>query len=738
SMERPMFRYDASWKNSAVNKKWIDITVGTEFDRLNGERARRGDPLISSAFPLSWISKLEDGSTSSAWIEKAFGLQKNGDYWIYTGGDGTLANTINTIDQVRAKGRDANFFELLKLGIEESSLGVSAGYTCSRARGIDANKDYQIIRIGANIIDQFDSNHEPTVIRFSTEEFYGLEDLPYINKMAQRPEHIVGATSPPFYLYILPELWNNHRRLVNSKSTDLYPNIRIKAAADSWFGPGYRTTGGSFVQYPAGVAGFSTAPATLGSDNLEYYREPHLIRRASGLELSSQTPPAVPSDITGVSGYKFNYGAFPAGVTPANYNGMLAYYSNTVMYAEYQNSSGNWIPYHTFLGMMNNGASTMGRTNGIHPVSNGAIGSASVYSPVIQGAGAIFTLNPLRFNSGVVKSDPRTTRFGGTISAMGLTGINTFFGDRSLRPEFSWINLGYKGYAGYTGTGTSTQPWSLGETKLGYFGGIAGSPESGLLASMAENRYSYDPNAPCSYFDLDGVKRWGDYGLDSSPYVGPQKINPYRPNEQSYRPIVLDRPFNSVGELGYIYRDMPWKSLDMFTTNSADMVLLDLFDTYEHPRVVGGKVSWNVPYPEIWKTLVIGADRVYGASNPQTISENEASSIAQTIFQSYAGKANVIVSRSDMIRSIANTNVNETWPIFKHHREAVVRQIAEVGQSSTINLMMDLVVEDGKTRIISQQQTPIFVPQGRRRFWVSVALDRLTYKIIDMQIEEVL
>ena len=29
------------------------------------------------------------------------------------------------------------------------------------------------------------------------------------------------------------------------------------------------------------------------------------------------------------------------------------------------------------------------------------------------------------------------------------------------------------------------------------------------------------------------------------------------------RPVILNRPFNSVGELGYVYRDEPFKNLDL-------------------------------------------------------------------------------------------------------------------------------------------------------------------------------
>src|ERR1700761_7281691 len=46
------------------------------------------------------------------------------------------------------------------------------------------------------------------------------------------------------------------------------------------------------------------------------------------------------------------------------------------------------------------------------------------------------------------------------------------------------------------------------------------------------------------------------------------------------RPVILNRPFQSVAELGYVHRGMPWKSLDFFTPQSADDALLDVFCAY--------------------------------------------------------------------------------------------------------------------------------------------------------------
>ena len=58
---------------------------------------------------------------------------------------------------------------------------------------------------------------------------------------------------------------------------------------------------------------------------------------------------------------------------------------------------------------------------------------------------------------------------------------------------------------------------------------------------------------------------------------------PYFTSSLSYRPIMLNRPFRNVAELGYAFRDLPWKTLDCFTDKSADAGLLDIFCINDGP-----------------------------------------------------------------------------------------------------------------------------------------------------------
>ncbi len=40
--------------------------------------------------------------------------------------------------------------------------------------------DYQLIPLGANLIDQYDADSYPTAIFFNSRTFYGVENLPYL------------------------------------------------------------------------------------------------------------------------------------------------------------------------------------------------------------------------------------------------------------------------------------------------------------------------------------------------------------------------------------------------------------------------------------------------------------------------------------------------------------------------------------------------------------------------------
>src|SRR5207244_6608458 len=70
--------------------------------------------------------------------------------------------------------------------------------------------------------------------------------------------------------------------------------------------------------------------------------------------------------------------------------------------------------------------------------------------------------------------------------------------------------------------------------------------------------------------------------------------NPYSEatTGDAWRPVMMNRPFRSVGEMSYAFRDQPFKTLSFSSASSPDVGLLDLFSTndYSDPSGMRGGV----------------------------------------------------------------------------------------------------------------------------------------------------
>ena len=62
-----------------------------------------------------------------------------------------------------------------------------------------------------------------------------------------------------------------------------------------------------------------------------------------------------------------------------------------------------------------------------------------------------------------------------------------------------------------------------------------------------------------------------------------------------------------MAELGYVFRDLPWKTLDLFTEKTADAGLLDVFSTNDFPAVVGRRVNLNILQTSVLQSILAGA-----------------------------------------------------------------------------------------------------------------------------------
>jgi hypothetical protein len=100
------------------------------------------------------------------------------------------------------------------------------------------------------------------------------------------------------------------------------------------------------------------------------------------------------------------------------------------------------------------------------------------------------------------------------------------------------------------------------------------------------------------------------------------------------------------------------------------------------------------------------------------------------------------VNRAGLATLIANeTGLGLTVP--KTQRESIARALGEVDQTRTWNLFIDVIAQSGRfpPKAASGPNTtnPLanFTVNGEQRYWVPIAIDRFSGKVIDKQIEVV-
>jgi hypothetical protein len=239
------------------------------------------------------------------------------------------------------------------------------------------------------------------------------------------------------------------------------------------------------------------------------------------------------------------------------------------------------------------------------------------------------------------------------------------------------------------------------------------------------------------------------------------------------RPVILNRPFRTVGELAYTFSDTPWRNLDLSSPESGCAALLDVFciqDTTDHNGLVAGKVDLNTPHQSVINAVLSGSYiDTYGNASYATMTPTLAGQLT-TLFM--ARTRNLSVSTMGPLRNLSElvgkqvrgndfpTPIDGTSPnnfagfssdldtLYSNNvtdeylnnisrfREAPIRALAAAGQTRFWNLMLDLVVQTGR---YPQSATSLnrFMVEGEAHYWVHIAIDRLTGQVIDKQIEVV-
>jgi hypothetical protein len=227
--------------------------------------------------------------------------------------------------------------------------------------------------------------------------------------------------------------------------------------------------------------------------------------------------------------------------------------------------------------------------------------------------------------------------------------------------------------------------------------------------------------------DLDGVQRYADFTSDNGTSNGSTIM--FGTNSAN-RQRLPSAPFQSVAELGQVFRDQPWKTLGFTIANSGDAGLLDVF-TLQDVATTAGRTSLNTKQSSVLAAILSkGALRIDGSS---IITSTQANNVAAAIVGATA--TNPLISKADLVAQLA-ANSSFMGLGNKEARECVMRALTDAGQTRTWNLMIDVIAQSGRypptATTLSQ-----FVVQGEKRYWLHIAIDRFTGEIIDQQLEAV-
>lgn len=721
--------YSAPAAQQAANPFFPTVRVSTPFQRkrinaagalVNREganaMAKVGEALVKYRFPLSrlgMVKRTTTGVAAGSPIHWAFGLTRPGskvsDPWVYSQLNAT--DRICTLAEVAALGREPNFFELLKAAIHAGSLGKASGAGAIVSRdALDGNLDLQVWRLGANLIDQYDGDSFPTIIRLPAGtswddtnylgsgtmnvKIYGIENLPQVQGVTQvwkwtsnkNPSSTpVGGT-----IIMQPVLWNPHDITTYADPGSGAPTkFRVWASATS-------------LQYHSFAASTSnpnrTNSAVEFTANPAVFREPNLIARR-GRDAINAVPVGALASIVDDGGapvweWLGSGRTEPAG-GPCVPGAVGVYAANSAnglsVYLDYQDTDGTWVTYSALESITHNGF--VGLYNG--------------------------------YVCYFAKPDPRTQRFGSFAAQPGAAAAS-----QNSTGVWNYIGAGWPPTSGQMASLWDVAPRGPVWCNWGQFNGRGSSGVATTPTGITMNT----DGAAFRYTDPDGILRWGDSGFGANGMLS---------NETATRPIVLNRAFRSVGEMGYAFRDLPWKSLDFFSERSGDSALLDVFCISESPDdgIVANRVALNSASDAVIRAMLTeglrrDAGGAAGSSVPaDRLSNAELTTIVTAIRTTRT--ANPFLNRNELVtRVMAALPTAGTSFTIKRQREAVIRALADVMETRNWNLMVDVIAQSGKLRPGGSKAAD-FIVEGESRTWDFFSIDRITATVLDQTSEGV-
>ncbi|MEM9400025.1 MAG: hypothetical protein AAF984_07425 [Verrucomicrobiota bacterium] len=759
-------------------------------------QVKEGDVAIQRKFSLAKLAWLRyDGPNTEAFpqlteeaIKQSFGLKWNDEkkQWDYTSPDGNEpASSIKDIINSPPQEREPDFFERLKTAFynfdqDAYSVGTTiSNNLCPDYNVLDSSVDLHILQIGSNIIDSADRDNAPTQLAMKLAGFEiaapGVEDLPYVQTLNFGRTHEItydstyGNDADNYYRYdmermhvtCVPGLFNPHRKSLVPDQEDVVTHIKLEITSGilndireitADFVPVDITNEHPYLDepslnLPADLSSPSVIPPIIiAASNFESYRYQH---RTIGTEHNEQTDDTLidqgvmmrdnqdahgwilydySDDVTGSPDYIRSPGRtedLDISVDLKDFQVMVSYSID----------GGNTWQAYNYLG----GPPGLASLGGIQLDTDANVVGFRLPMPYTTSAtnkkGKPLILdNPFDAIKGNLDGgnrrhflliDPRTDRFGPIFSAR-----NDYY--PYIIPETSEkINatLPYRDFQnGVNQLVVQEQP-GFGDPEKHHGKNL-------ILEYMVSG--SFDE---LHFADPDGVTRIPDAALDDegNPFTKANYEDPAHPG----RPLVLNRPFRSVGELGYVYRDVPWKTLDLHNENSGDAKLADLFSVRYEPPVSRGRLNltslrkrWGDD-TSILQTILQGAGREMSLDDPTTDTiDGDLSSLAATL----KTQLDTMEDFSDILEVLGHSEIQTKLEelaqgdvsgsqFSKSRREFLARALLDSVQDSTWNFMVDIIAQSG------QQLGNRFIAQAEKRAWLHLAIDKENGKIIDRRIE---
>jgi hypothetical protein len=757
---------------------------------------------IKASFGLVWDSRTPQPLPSNA--------SPIGQQWVYvspssanTGGNfdpatnpnGNPASDVKGLDIVASENREPDFFELLRATILDGSLGQNTGggvtrTTAEQTQGLPvfpdvhmSNKALHTLTIAACVIDQADPDSIPTRIQFMPTgatvwwAAYGVESLPYITQI-----YPISGTSPAnstkWATYLLFQLWNPN---IGPALSPAAPQVRLRMDGGiGIFTGGNNQTWASATDKQTMIANgqltghsipFTSGafpptlptPAPLGTPGVASVPAVGSASAPCGFE---RLPGTGANSLTNYVGLRLlpDYLLTPA--VSGNNPRLTLYFGTdathqfnaTMEYNVPGSSPAIWVPYNHFIGINDSASWINGDTVPVRTASSltGLPSGADAFGNNSQNRLTDFPLPDC-----LMKADPRATRFG-------IFQFNQTLSNTTPRIRDTLWPAGSSNYpSGYGGT--IADPAGPVQHAPIRFSSSGGGNQIYFPATLCLNN-AVSTATRTGYADADGIIRPADATYPDPSVATTGSSTPYYATSTDYHPIILNCPIRSVGELGYVFRDLPWKTLDFFTDKSADAGLLDIFTTNDGPALfdangnfagmgpvptmVAGLTNLGTGQAPVLQSVLAGA--ILDEVSTSTISATGTSATAAPVIAAKVVTETstpaptpsptpcALFNRSELVTRpglltyilpVPETGAAHDQRV-KSRREAMVRAITSVSQTRAWNFMIDLVAQSGKYAP-AENNLAKFIVEGEQRYWVHVAIDRFTGQVIDKQIEVV-